>query len=340
MHKWLSRFAIVSLVLALGAGMGWLYYQKQLDDFLAQPMQLQQAQVIHVPAGLSSYRLLRAWQKNGWIRELPYLRGLFWRQPHWRQIRAGTYQIQPEWPLSQALEQLISGAEHQYAITFVEGSRWRDWLQHMQQAPDLVGIGELENSQAVLEYLKLDALSLEGWLYPDTYFYTAGTSALALIERAHSRMRERLNQLWSARNPLADAHLASPYEALILASIIEKETGYGGERATISSVFHNRFAKKMRLQTDPTVIYGMGEAYQGNITKADLRQPTPYNTYLIKGLPPTPIAMPSELAIQAAVQPEQTNYYYFVSQGDGRHVFSSTLKEHNSNVRRYLLQQE
>lgn len=172
-------------------------------------------------------------------------------------------------------------------------------------------------------------------MLPETYFYTAGTSGRDIIKRAYADMQTALQANWELRQK--NLPLQSPYELLILASIVEKETGQASERAMIASVFENRLNKGMRLQTDPTVIYGMGDRYDGNIRKADLREPTPYNTYLIKGLPPTPIAMPGKAALLAAAQPEDSPYFYFVSRGDGSHVFSRTLSEHNRNVRKYIL---
>lgn len=335
--KWLLALAALS---ALIVASGWYYVTSQIQTFLHQPVRLKQAEVISVQPGTSLYQLTLEWQQHGWLAHKDRTRWLLWQQPKWRKIRAGSYQIQPNWDLAQALSHLIQGSEHQYTITFVEGSRWRDWLAQLEQAPQLTQLNLVQQQSELLQHLEIEAPLVEGWLYPDTYFYTAGTSAFTLIQRAHTKMKKVLQEAWSQRDASVNRHLHSPYEALILASIIEKETGQASERPLISSVFHNRFQKRMRLQTDPTVIYGIGESFNGNITKADLRRKTPYNTYRIHGLPPTPIAMPGKQAIQAALQPEPSRYYYFVSRGDGSHVFASSLKEHNANVRQYILKQE
>lgn len=180
-----------------------------------------------------------------------------------------------------------------------------------------------------------EGVSPEGWFAPDTYRYSSGTDDLALWRQAYRRQKETLESAWATRP--ADSVLKTPYEALILASIIEKETSVDADRTKVSSVFHNRLKRGMPLQTDPTVIYGIGPEFNGNLTRADLRRPTPYNTYTMNTLPPTPIAMPSKASIEAAVHPADTKYLYFVARGDGTSEFSRTLAEHNRAVRRFIL---
>ncbi|MDF5601826.1 endolytic transglycosylase MltG, partial [Vibrio parahaemolyticus] len=195
---------------------------------------------------------------------------------------------------------------------------------------DLTDLSEKEMAAK----LGIEREKLEGLFLAETYHYTAGASESQLLKRAHRKLNKILDASWEARQeklPLQDK-----YEALILASIIEKETAIDSERERVASVFINRLNKRMRLQTDPTVIYGMGDAYDGNIRKKDLRTPTPYNTYTINGLPPTPIAMAGEASIEAALNPESSNYLYFVASGKGGHVFSKSLAEHNRAVRAYL----
>lgn len=188
----------------------------------------------------------------------------------------------------------------------------------------------------IAEKLGIENEKLEGLFLAETYHYTYGTTDLDLLKRAHRDLMNVVNDEWENR---ADKlPLKSPYEALILASIIEKETAVASERERVSSVFVNRLNKRMRLQTDPTVIYGMGDSYKGNIRKKDLRTPTPYNTYTMSGLPPTPIAMAGKASINAALNPEKSNYLYFVASGTGGHVFSKSLTEHNRAVRAYLKQ--
>ena len=184
-------------------------------------------------------------------------------------------------------------------------------------------------AKAVYEWNNID-----GWLYPDTYNYTPNSTDLELLKRSTTRLQKALDKAWSERDeslPLAD-----PYQMLILASIVEKETGIAAERPQVASVFINRLRANMKLQTDPTVIYGMGERYTGNIRKKDLETITPYNTYMIDGLPPTPIAMVSEGALQAVAHPAKTDFYYFVADGSGGHKFTRNLNEHNKAVQEYL----
>ena len=198
------------------------------------------------------------------------------------------------------------------------------------------------NKEVLLKRLKLSGIgeehdNIEGWLFPDTYNYLGTDTVLDIMLRAHRKMNRVLEQEWAKRAP--GLPYKTPYEALIMASIIEKETGLAEERETISGVFVRRLLKGMRLQTDPTVIYGMGDRYDGDIRRRDLRQLTPYNTYMIKGLPPTPIAMPSGASISAALHPKAGSSLYFVARGDGGHYFSSTLQEHLGAVKKYQLEQ-
>ena len=184
-------------------------------------------------------------------------------------------------------------------------------------------------AKAVYEWNNMD-----GWLYPDTYNYTPNSTDLELLKRSTTRLQKALDKAWSERDE--NLPLADPYQMLILASIVEKETGIAAERPQVASVFINRLKANMKLQTDPTVIYGMGESYTGNIRKKDLETITPYNTYMIEGLPPTPIAMVSESALQAVAHPAKTDFYYFVADGSGGHKFTRNLNEHNKAVQEYL----
>ena len=179
--------------------------------------------------------------------------------------------------------------------------------------------------------------NIEGWFLPETYSYTVGTTSREILRRAHADMKSYLDKNWKNRDK--SLPYASAYDALIMASIIEKETAQATERPRIASVFVNRLNKKMKLQTDPTVIYGVKDRYDGNIRRSDLEDDNPYNTYVINGLPPTPIAMPSKAAIKAALHPDKTNYLYFVAKGGGAHKFSTSLAEHNNAVKRYVLEQ-
>jgi UPF0755 protein len=230
-----------------------------------------------------------------------------------------------------------SGRSIQYPVTLVEGRRFRDVVGELAEVSvlehELTGLSDAE----VMERVGIDEAHPEGWLFPDTYLVVRGSTDVALLRRAYERMQEVLAEEWANRSE--DLPLATPYDALILASIIEKETGVAEERPAIAGVFVRRLQRGMRLQTDPTVIYGMDDAFDGDIRRADLRRETPYNTYVIDGLPPTPIALPGREAIHAALHPADGDSLYFVARGDGRHYFSATLDEHNCAVRHYQLDQ-
>lgn len=250
-------------------------------------------------------------------------------------IKAGEYRLDAnESPLT-LLSKFTSGKVIQHRITFIEGSTVTEALLLLAKQENLKKELPLGLDISEPSVLDLGLPHLEGWLYPDTYFYSAGESDLSLFLRAHKQMRKVLEDEWQHRS--AGLPLSNAYEALILASIVEKETGAPHERAEIAGVFIRRLEKGMRLQTDPTVIYGMGDRYTGNITRSDLRRPTSYNTYTISGLPPTPIALAGRQAIHAVLHPADGDSLYFVAKGDGTHYFSSTLEEHNAAVRRYQL---
>jgi UPF0755 protein len=250
-------------------------------------------------------------------------------------IRAGTYRLdRPLTPL-EILDKLARGDVVLVPIRFVEGTTFQQWRAELEGDPQLRHTLAGKDEGEIRALLGIADASLEGWFFPDTYRFSPGSSDLEILRRAHAEMARRLDEAWAARAP--DLPLATPYEALVLASIVEKETGLASERALIASVFVNRLKRGMRLQTDPTVIYGMGERFDGNIRKKDLEADTPWNTYTRGGLPPTPIAMPGEEALRAALHPADTRFLYFVARGDGSHEFSSTLEQHNRAVARYQL---
>lgn len=254
-------------------------------------------------------------------------------------VRSGEYQLDEfESPIS-LLNKLEQGEFVQRKITFVEGRSFREYLQILASHPHVgQGAGTL-NPAVVMKELSGDGVNIdhpEGWFFPDTYYFSSGVSAMSILRRANKKMRGVLSEEWAGRSE--NLPYDNVYEALIMASIVEKETGVPEERKQIAGVFVRRLQKRMRLQTDPTVIYGMGEEYDGNIRRRDLKTPTPYNTYVIKGLPPTPIAMPGREAINAALHPEKGTSLYFVAKGDGSHQFSDSLEQHREAVRRYQKQ--
>ncbi len=252
------------------------------------------------------------------------------------QIQAGEYLIPPGSTAAQLLERLVKGDVTRYSITLVEGWTFSRMLSAIARSPELEhtlsGLGGAE----IMKRLGLPEVHPEGRFFPDTYHFSRGMSDLDILRRAHRRMTAVLEQEWRQRDE--GLPYKSPDEALIMASIIEKETGLAEERRDIAGVFVRRLQKGMLLQTDPTVIYGLGEGFDGNLRRGDLADSSnPYNTYRHKGLPPTPIAMPGRESIHAALHPAAGRALYFVARGDGGHHFSATLKEHNRAVRKYQL---
>jgi len=268
---------------------------------------------------------------------------IFWARINGQEnsLRSGEYEVLPgDSPLS-LLRLLTSGKTKQYSVTLIEGWTFQQALEAIWAAEKIqrtlyVDTRDPQGSKSMLEMLAIERSGVEGLLFPDTYFYDANASDLAIVRRAQQRGTEILRQQWGDR--LGTLPFETSYEALILASIIEKESGINAEKSRISGVFIRRLEAGMRLQSDPTVIYGMGDSFTGNITRADLRQTTAYNTYQINGLPPTPIALAGRESIYASLHPDDSNSLYFVAKGDGSHYFSSNLEEHNDAVRRFQLQ--
>jgi UPF0755 protein len=250
-----------------------------------------------------------------------------------RAIKAGSYEITPEMSPRMVLNMLARGEESLRYVTLVEGWTFKQVKQALAKAETLKSSTQGMTDEQIMAQLGRPNDHPEGRFYPDTYSYAKGSSDLAVMSRALKAMDRQLAKTW-AQKP-ANLALNSPDELLILASIVEKETGRASDRPLISSVFHNRLKIGMRLQTDPTVIYGLGEAFDGNLRRVDLRTDTPYNTYTRAGLPPTPIAMPGRAALKAALEPASSNFLYFVARGDGSSHFSQSLNEHNNAVNKY-----
>jgi UPF0755 protein len=250
-------------------------------------------------------------------------------------VRAGEYQLEAGQTPDNLLETFTKGSSIQYSFTVIEGWSFRQMLTALSQDPVIEHKLGGKSSAEVMDLIGYPGQHPEGMFFPDTYRFPKGTSDIDFLRRAYQVMQQHLQREWDQRD--SNLPLKSSYEALILASIIEKETGVGYERPMIGAVFIERLKRKMRLQTDPTIIYGLGESFDGNIRFRDLKKDTPYNTYLHAGLTPTPIALPGLDAIRAALHPAQTKALYFVSKGDGTHKFSETLEEHNAAVSRYQL---
>jgi UPF0755 protein len=250
-----------------------------------------------------------------------------------KNIKAGNYEIERGITPLALMRKITRGEHTAVAITFVEGWTFRQMRKALDEHPSLRHDTTGASDAEIMQKLGSEYASPEGLFFPDTFHFSAGVSDLTILRRSHELMMKQLAAQWAQRDPRVK--LASPYDALILASIIEKETGKTAERATISAVFQNRLKLGMRLQTDPSVIYGLGEAFDGNLRKQDLVADGPYNTYTRVGMPPTPIAMPGLASLHAALHPAATDALYFVAKGDGTSHFSNTLQEHDRAVTRY-----
>lgn len=344
----LSLFLLSILVVAGG---GYLLWQ-QYENFLAKPLPTRADSVFTIKPGSNIRRVAKDLRTAGILPPVQ-LAGFNIAEgselmlvAHSRleekaaQIKAGEYALQAGMLPDELLDLFISGKTLQYQIGFVEGRRFTDIVTRIKQHPDLKQTLTDADYADIMAKLGAPAGTLpEGWFFPDTYNFPRNTTDFEVLKRSYATMRDYLQSAWEKRTPQADELLKTPYNALILASIVEKETGVPDERPLIAGVFLNRLKINMMLQTDPTVIYGMGERYQGNIRKKDLRRDTPYNTYTRKGLPPTPIATVGKAAIDAVFNPEATDMLYFVAtgKGDGRHYFSKTYREHKKAVIKYQL---
>ncbi|MEE4380491.1 MAG: endolytic transglycosylase MltG [Pseudomonadales bacterium] len=317
-----------ALLLALGAWrVAWL---------LERPLPIEDAAVHEVERGASLSAVARALERAGVLTQPRLLVAWGRLTGDADRIQAGEYRIEPGTDLRGLLGQLVEGRVLQRRLTLLEGWRFAEVRRALAAAPRLEQtVGELSD-EALMARLGRPGLSPEGRFFPDSYDYVAGARDLDLLERAAERMDRILEEVWGRR--AFGLPLESAEEALILASLVEKETGLPEDRGLIAAVFLRRLARGMRLQTDASVIYGLGEDFDGNLTRADLTRPTPWNTYVHRGLPPTPIALPGRAALEAAVDPPETDALYFVARGDGSSEFSATLEAHRAAVRRYQLE--
>lgn len=251
-------------------------------------------------------------------------------------VQAGDYWVLASDTPRSLLDKFILGKVARHNVTFPEGWSFKQWVARLAQIPQYSFLADIDQA-TLLASIGAEISHPEGWFFPDTYSYSKHDNVVDIFKQAHTRMRVELDRAWQARDK--DLPYKSAYEALIMASIIEKETGVAEERRAISGVFVRRLKMGMRLQTDPTVIYGMGDRYRGDIRRSDLRALTPYNTYRIDGLPPTPIAMPGLASIEAALHPLPGSSLYFVARGDGSHQFSDTISEHQQAVKKFQIEQ-
>ena len=338
----MKKFFIFLLILLLIlSGVGFWGYQK-LTEFVHTPVNVTQDQLLTIERGTTGSKLAALLEQEKILEHADLLPWLLKLQPQLNKVKAGTYSLTGVKTLQDLLDMLNSGKEAQFSVKFIAGKTFKEWRKNLENAPHLKQTLQGKTDKEIMALLDIPAVSkavyewnnMDGWLYPDTYNYTPNSTDLELLKRSATRLQKALDKAWNERDE--NLPLADPYQMLILASIVEKETGIAAERSQVASVFINRLKANMKLQTDPTVIYGMGESYTGNIRKKDLETMTPYNTYMIEGLPPTPIAMVSESALQAVAHPEKTDFYYFVADGSGGHKFTRNLNEHNKAVQEYL----
>tara|TARA_Y100000739_G_scaffold229312_1_gene243606 strand:- start:801 stop:1787 length:987 start_codon:yes stop_codon:yes gene_type:complete len=321
---------VIVSVLLLAFFSSVIGYQ-QLQATIQTPLQIADNTQFEVKKGTGFNKLCRQWQQQQWVEDCWRFQILAKLDPTLTDLKAGLYELSSDSVLNN-IKKINQGQQISFSFTIIEGQALRDVLNTLSTSTHLQNDLKLEQ---LGEQIIGKQTHLEGWLFPDTYHYHSNDTASSLLKRAAQKMQQTLADAWQQR--ASDLPYDTPYEALIMASIIEKETALASERPLIASAFINRLNTNMRLQTDPTVIYGLGEDFDGDIKRKDLRNYTPYNTYRINGLPPTPIAMPSKEAILAAVNPPKSEYVYFVAKGDGSHQFSTTLKQHNAAVNRYIL---
>lgn len=315
---------------------GW--FVLQLSSFNNSLINLDQEQVFVVEPGSSLSKIAHAMHAEGLIEQPRYLTLLGRWYDHAAKLKVGEFLLIPGMTPVQVLDKIVAGDVLQYSLTIVEGWSFKQMLQAMHGHEKLKHTLKGLSPEQIMQRLGKPGEHPEGRFLPETYHFTRGMTDIEFLKRAYEEMESRLQQEWQMREE--GLPYQSAYEALIMASIIEKETAVPSERAEIAGVFVRRLQKNMRLQTDPTVIYGIGDSYDGNIRRRDLRRDTPYNTYTRHGLTPTPIALPGADAIHAALHPAKGDSLYFVAMGEGgngRHYFSASLEEHINAVRKYQL---
>ena len=324
---------VIVLIAGLGAALAFSHVSRVLDGPLTVP---EEGAAFEIPPGSAFTEVSRRLEADGVLSDHRILTLYARWTGEANSVQAGEYLIEPGTTPRELLNIFTSGAVRLYSFTIVEGWNHREMLAALQAQPEIVVEMTADDWPALLAELGAEETWPEGLFLPETYRFPRGTSDRDLLGQAYGLMQSTLAEVWEGRTEATPVE--TPYEALILASIIEKETGRADERERISGVFARRLERRMRLQTDPTVIYGIGPDFNGNLTRRDLRTDTPYNTYTRHGLPPTPIAMPGKAAIEAALNPAEGDELFFVATGlaDGSHTFSVTMEEHNAAVQEYL----
>lgn len=330
--KKMLRFILLLVVLLGIAAAAGMWKVRQLVD---SKLLIKEETIFTLEAGTGRLALGQDLYREKVINRPRVFQWLLRVEPELSHFKAGTYRFTPQMTVREMLQLLASGKEAQFPLRFVEGMRVSDYLRQLRDAPYVKHTLEDDSYATVAKALGLEHADwVEGWFWPDTWMYTANTSDIAILKRAHQKMVAEVAKVWEGR--MENLPYADQNQLLTMASIIEKETAVAEERDRVASVFINRLRIGMRLQTDPTVIYGMGEGYTGKLTRKDLETPTAYNTYTISGLPPGPIAVPGEASLKAAAHPAKTPYLYFVADGKGGHTFTTNLVSHNRAVQDYL----
>ncbi len=336
MLRRLFKLVLIAAILAASIA-GWLWYDMQTSLQQALNITPQTAR-LEVRQGSSLREVAKDLHERGVLRFPRYLLWAARQQGRASQIKAGEYEIKPGTTPLALLDMLVAGKVTEYSLTLVEGWTFGQLLGAIDADRRLKHELTCLHNEAVMEAVGLPGQHPEGRFFPATYRFARGATDTEILKRAFVKMGEVLDKEWEGRD--LGVPLKQPYEALILASIVEKETGAARERPEIAGVFTRRLQKGMRLETDPTIIYGLGLAYDGNLRKRDLQAPGPYNTYINQGLTPTPIAAPGQAAIHAALHPSPGNALFFVSRNDGSHEFSETLDDHNRAVTRFQKRQK
>ncbi|MCP4488691.1 MAG: endolytic transglycosylase MltG [Gammaproteobacteria bacterium] len=333
MIKLFKKLLVLGLLVCIGGAVVLAY---QLIQFQLEPIKLSSEQQTFTIKSGSNIKVIAQQLSLEKVIDGPWLFILMARVKGVEtKVRAGEYRLQPNQTTAKLLDSFVTGLSIQYSFTIIEGWSFHQMLQGLKKHPVIINTLEDKTYAEIMVALGLPGQHPEGIFFPDTYSFPKGTTDIDFLHRAYQLMQRHLAREW--KNRAADLPLDTSYEALILASIVEKETGAAFERPLIAGVFAQRLRRKMRLQTDPTVIYGLGADFDGNIRFRDLKKDTPYNTYLRKGLTPTPIALPGLESIKAALHPADTRALYFVAKGDGTHQFSETLEEHNRAVSKFQL---
>lgn len=331
MKKMLRFILLLLVVLGIAAGAG-IWKVRQLAD---SKLLIKEETIFTLEAGTGRMALGEHLYGDKLINRPRVFQWLLRLEPELSHFKAGTYRLTPSMTVREMLQLLGSGKEAQFPLRFVEGMRVSDYLRQLRDAPYVKHTLADDSYETVAKALDLEHADwVEGWFWPDTWMYTANTSDVAILKRAHQKMVTQVNKAWEGR--MDNLPYKDQNQLLTMASIIEKETAVAEERDRVASVFINRLRIGMRLQTDPTVIYGMGESYNGKLSRKDLETPTAYNTYVIAGMPPGPIAAPGEASLNAAAHPAKSPYLYFVADGKGGHTFNTNLASHNRSVQDYL----